>query len=228
MRHFSRITLRGDLPLSELARSCPASPYEDHRLLCRLLKGPGDRASPRPLLFRRADHGGQLRYFVVSTRPPRQEDSAFVVETKPYDPHVAAGERLGFSLRLNPVVSRRDDHGRLHRHDLVMDSKSKLAREGVPRGEWPPAQELWRQAALAWLRQRVDRHGFAADEERLVVEAYHLVRFVKRGAGLVRFSALDLAGLLVVADPEQLRRVLFEGVGPAKGFGCGLLLVRRV
>jgi CRISPR system Cascade subunit CasE len=31
-----------------------------------------------------------------------------------------------------------------------------------------------------------------------------------------------------VDDPEQLTRLLENGIGPAKSFGCGLLLVRRL
>ncbi len=31
-----------------------------------------------------------------------------------------------------------------------------------------------------------------------------------------------------VIDPDRLTKALLEGVGHSKGFGCGLLLVRRV
>ncbi|MHB1353416.1 MAG: type I-E CRISPR-associated protein Cas6/Cse3/CasE [Thiobacillus sp.] len=35
-------------------------------------------------------------------------------------------------------------------------------------------------------------------------------------------------GILRVEMPEQLASLLENGVGPAKAFGCGLLLVRRL
>ena len=35
-------------------------------------------------------------------------------------------------------------------------------------------------------------------------------------------------GILRVDDPDALVKVLEDGIGPAKGFGCGLMLVRRI
>ncbi|MCI5220551.1 MAG: type I-E CRISPR-associated protein Cas6/Cse3/CasE, partial [Candidatus Electrothrix sp. LOE2] len=46
--------------------------------------------------------------------------------------------------------------------------------------------------------------------------------------GNIQFSLLDLSDRLTVTDPNVFTRALFRGIGPAKGFGCGLLLVRRV
>jgi hypothetical protein len=31
-----------------------------------------------------------------------------------------------------------------------------------------------------------------------------------------------------VVDPEKMHQTLMEGIGPSKGFGCGLLLVKPV
>ena len=44
----------------------------------------------------------------------------------------------------------------------------------------------------------------------------------------IRYSTLDLAGTLTVIDPEMFLRTLYQGIGPAKAFGCGLMLVRRI
>ena len=44
----------------------------------------------------------------------------------------------------------------------------------------------------------------------------------------ITFSTLDYVGRLRVTDPERFRAALFGGIGHARGFGCGLLLVRRV
>ena len=41
-------------------------------------------------------------------------------------------------------------------------------------------------------------------------------------------STLDFSGLLTVTAPEKFLSALYGGIGPAKGFGCGLLLVKRV
>ena len=43
----------------------------------------------------------------------------------------------------------------------------------------------------------------------------------------VQFSTVDLSGELVVSDVERFSKVLSHGLGSAKAFGCGLLMVRR-
>ncbi len=44
----------------------------------------------------------------------------------------------------------------------------------------------------------------------------------------IALSTLDFEGQLQVTDPDHfLRNGLPAGIGPAKAFGCGLLLVRR-
>jgi len=45
--------------------------------------------------------------------------------------------------------------------------------------------------------------------------------------GRITFSTLDFSGILGVTDPGQFRNTLFNGIGPAKGFGCGLMMVKR-
>ena len=54
----------------------------------------------------------------------------------------------------------------------------------------------------------------------------HTVR--RRGRAPICFSTLDFSGLLTVTAPEKFLSALYGGIGPAKGFGCGLLLVKRV
>lgn len=221
MSFFSRVTLRAGVPADRLVRLLPTSPYEDHRLLWRLF--PGQKAGR--FLYRRADDANRLRYYLVSESRPVPTVEELRVETKEYDPRVPAGRRLSFMLRVNPVVSRRDDAGRLHRHDVVMDAKS-AAREERSGISLSPVAKLAQDAGLAWLSQRASRLGFEAAAEDLVVEGYQRQGFRTSNGHSVTLGVLDLAGLLETRDEDAFRRALLEGVGPAKGFGCGLLLVR--
>ncbi|OAI10238.1 type I-E CRISPR-associated protein Cas6/Cse3/CasE [Methylomonas methanica] len=41
------------------------------------------------------------------------------------------------------------------------------------------------------------------------------------------FSSVDFTGELQITDPDKFRQTLFGGLGRAKAFGCGLLMVRR-
>jgi CRISPR system Cascade subunit CasE len=44
---------------------------------------------------------------------------------------------------------------------------------------------------------------------------------------LIRYSTIDFQGVLNVTDSEKFQAVLFKGIGKAKAFGCGLMLVKR-
>ena len=44
----------------------------------------------------------------------------------------------------------------------------------------------------------------------------------------IALSTLDFEGELIVTKPEILLPALLNGIGPAKSFGCGLLLVRHI
>ncbi|WP_019864129.1 type I-E CRISPR-associated protein Cas6/Cse3/CasE [Methylovulum miyakonense] len=42
------------------------------------------------------------------------------------------------------------------------------------------------------------------------------------------FSAVDFCGELKITDVQKFEQALFQGIGRAKAFGCGLLMIRRV
>jgi len=204
--------------------------YAEHQWLWRFLPAP--EGTPRRFLFRRRDIEGLPRFYVVSAHPPVAPTAHWQVHTKPYAPELAAGDQLAFDLRANPVVTRRNAAGKAARHDVVMQAKTQLLKErGMSRwADWtspdrPALPDLARRNCGAWLLQRCDALGVTVDAESLRVEGYEQHR---GKAGDLRFSTVDFSGLLQVRDPASLQRALFGGVGHAKAFGCGLLLVRPV
>lgn len=84
-----------------------------------------------------------------------------------------------------------------------------------------------------WLIEKGDTKGFTVvrDEKkkRLMFQAkgyrWHALRKKGHTAG---FSSVDFEGQLEVTDPTSFIEALFTGIGPAKAFGCGLMLVRRI
>lgn len=68
--------------------------------------------------------------------------------------------------------------------------------------------------------------GCSLDAKALRVDSYNTWR-QQRGKG-IELATQDFEGDLTVTEPEKLIVSLLSGVGPAKAFGCGLLLVRRV
>lgn len=211
-------------------------PYTEHQWLWRFF--PAAAGSTRDFLFHRRDVDGVPRFYVVSSRAPQPADPAWHVRSQSYAPRLTMGSRLGFELRANPVVTRSAD-GKHNRHDVVMDAKKRLLAE---RGlscwnDWPasltttqgqpdprpPLYALVHTHCGAWLQARAESSGFQIDPDSLVVEAYRQ-QGGKRGQ--LCFSTVDFRGQLTVTDPERFTAALHGGIGPAKAFGCGLLLVR--
>jgi len=213
-------------------------PYREHQLLWRFFPAPD--GSKRDFLFRREDtQSSRPRFYVVSKRPASSPGTAWSVQTRPYRPILEAGDRLRFILRANPVVAvRRDD--KLIRHDVVMHEKKRLLAEkglrtwsDLPENERPPLYKLVREACQVWLEKRAAGKGFAFDsgDENFAVDAYQPLRLHSANKGKhdkeIQFTSVDFSGILTVTDPKHFfQKALMEGIGPAKAFGCGLLLVR--
>jgi CRISPR system Cascade subunit CasE len=90
-------------------------------------------------------------------------------------------------------------------------------------------------ALESWLKEKGARNGFELvhgesmnGKKRLKFQAegyrWHAMPKKGRDAG---FSSVDFEGELQVVDPELFQTMLFNGIGPAKAFGCGLMMVRR-
>ncbi len=206
-------------------RSASSSPYAAHQAIWTVYGDDPDR--DRDFLFRAMDPVGR-RFLAVSDRPPA-DAPGWRVTHKPYAPDLRRGDRLAFSLRANPTRTVTDAHGTKRRVDVVMHAKTELKAAGLPREEWPLVNVLAHEAGKAWLLQRAPGLGLGILESTLRVDGHRRHEFVKpkTNSGKVTIAGLDFNGLADVTDPEALTRALFQGVGRAKAFGFGLLLVRR-
>jgi CRISPR system Cascade subunit CasE len=238
---FSMITpAHGQAEQAVLARLKGA--YCDHQWLWQFFPTP--EGSPRDFLFRRAEVDGLPRFYVVSARPPTTVVPGWDVQTRSYAPQLATGSRLRFELRVNPVITRRggaaNDTKRRKsvRHDVVMHAKRRLLDERGLRSwkDWhsddkPALYALVYSSCRDWLMERAERAGFELDEPALSVDGYtqHSERRPRgKEAEELQFSTVDFSGTLTVTNPENFRQALFQGLGHAKAFGCGLLLIRRL
>ena len=138
---LSRATVRDRNILRQLA----GGPYAIHQLVWSLFADDPDRK--RDFLFRELENKG-LPSFLDPVRAAASGLARWQIETKPFAPELAAGDRLGFSLRANPVVRRRDAQGKQSRHDVVMDAK----RRGRETGALARRVVLAHDAGRAWLR----------------------------------------------------------------------------
>lgn len=115
---------------------------------------------------------------------------------KPFQLALQMGQRLAFRLRANPTVTRQGKRHALYREEA---QRAWLERQG-------------RRGGFRVLRVNVVREGdtsawIARDTQRL--RATHF--------------AVCFDGLLQVTDPAILWQTVQAGIGPAKGFGFGLL-----
>jgi CRISPR system Cascade subunit CasE len=219
-------------------------PYAEHQWLWRFFPGAEDQS--RDFIFRRHDVDQIPRFYVVSQRPPISFSDAWTVQSRDYDPQLQNGQRLAFELRANPVVSHKVN-GKSRRADVVMHEKNRLLGvHGFKRwSEWPdideskPAlYELVQASCLGWLEQRAEQAGFRVlsrelhdaehgvrEEKSVRVDGYIQHRAERKD---IRFSTVDFTGELEITNTLVFRKTLLNGIGHAKGFGCGLLLVKRI
>ncbi len=229
MNYFSRVSIDpNSVNANRLAQEMCANGYREHQHLWRLFETDPD--AKRDFLFRREkSNGGFPRFYLLSDRLPQHDDGVWQIETKEYRPVILRGQRLAFTLRANPVVTRRDESGRQHRHDVVMDLKHRTGYKKLSISERTPLTNIIEEAGLAWLQSRAEKNGFSFRKGDVGVEGYDQHRAVKNTRGTpIRYSTLDYAGLLTVEDADLFQQALMNGIGRSKAFGCGLLLVRRV
>lgn len=193
----------------------------------------GDPDKERDFLYRYDSKNGEPVVYIVSKTKPVSQRGVWIVDSKEYAPVLSKGDILGFSVRVNPVITRsftNEKTGKsVHkRHDVVMDYKTKCREDGKPFSY----EAAMSEAGTQWLVSRSEKHGFSVHVSSLVVEQYERRVFAKPTESGKKKEAviatMDLTGVLEVTDSEKFSEMLYSGLGPAKGFGCGLMLVKRM
>lgn len=211
------------------ARALLGSPHKlhsavEHGFPSTLAGGPTADAEGRVLwrLDQQPDQQATLLYLVSPQRP----DLTHLVEqagwptlqpgwnTRDYRPlldRLATGQRWTFRLTANPVSSRR---------------KTEKSTKSQRFGHVTVAQQT------AWLLERTERLGFVVpkgthDEPDVAVRRRETLRF-DRDHHTVTLATAVFEGVLDVLDPVALRCALVRGIGPGKGYGCGLLTLAPV
>lgn len=201
----------------EIPRVLSRNPYEFHRYLWRLFPGEPEESrsdateSRQGFLFRVEENkpGRPARLLLQSRRLPECTSELTLIGTREFHPQPLSGQRLAFILTANPIKTIVDAQ-RESKHN----KKSEKCRVPLIREE---EQREWLTRKLA-----------NAAEIITVNVQLHPPLYFRKGdrAGKLVTSTFD--GVLQVSDPVHLTKLLENGVGPAKGFGCGLLLLRRV
>lgn len=205
--------------------------YGEHQLLCRLFGGRRDGN----FLFRRLDDGPGMQFYTLSLQEPESAAAdQWDWTSKPFQPILREGQRLTFSVRVNPTVNRVESSPdpatgkrRHKRRDLIYES---LREQRTAPGPAPTRSEIAQACGEAWLYHRLLSSGFRIDEAaggrmNVLCKAYRQHR-VHKNAQPITISTLDCEGVGTVIDPGAFEALLPRGLGPAKGFGCGLMLIK--
>lgn len=226
--YLSRITFNPLASHQQLAQAICHDTYKEHQALWQLFDTDPD--AERDFLYRQTLDQGRVKYYVLSKRPPIDHSGIWLVsEPKLYAPQLSAGQSLFFSLRANPVITVKNAEGKKERHDVVMWEKKRMGFSEMPKTERPLEQALVQQTCIPWLAQRAEKLGFTLQTDSVLVDGYQQHEsHSKQAKTAIRYSTVDFQGLLTVTDPEIfISETLFKGIGKAKAFGCGLMLIKR-
>lgn len=200
-------------------RFAPCGRRASHHLVWSLFSDSADR--DRDFLWREHAPG---EFYLLSAREPVDRHGLFdLLPSKHYALELQRGDRLRFEVRVNATVSRSTGpKTRGLRSDIVMHAIHGL--QGDARAE---ARRITvQQVAAEWFAKQGERNGFSVAE--LDVRAYEVLQVARSAASSATFGVLDLVGIVQVQDAARFGDVLLNGIGRAKAFGCGLMLVRRV
>ncbi|MGC5236920.1 type I-E CRISPR-associated protein Cas6/Cse3/CasE [Streptomyces albogriseolus] len=172
--------------------------------------------------------------------PGADGGAPLIADYTPLLERLARGREFGFRLIANPVQS-------VSRLSRPSEQQAARLREGADNGTRTRGFRVAHRTAaqqLQWLIKRCERHGFvipdaiatppapglqAEDQDlpagpAVTIVSRDILRFRKRPDGpRVTLSTATFEGRLRVTDPDTLRATLLEGIGPAKGYGQGLL-----
>jgi CRISPR system Cascade subunit CasE len=131
------------------------------------------------------------------------------------------GEELAFRTVVNPVHSRpqpssspeKKVRGTRVAHNRPDHIKTWFARRLQPIGEPAIAPD------------GVTRIGAIADTDRLALRVLPNVSSTSAHKGL-RIARAEIKGTLTITDPQAFVTALTRGVGHARAYSCGLILVR--
>jgi CRISPR system Cascade subunit CasE len=201
----------------EIPWSTMRNPYRIHKEIWQLF--PNMNKEPRKslederqgFLFKMEDSqpGRPARLLVQSRQTPVPFGKMNVIGIRELNPRPTEGQLLSFLLTANPVKTISDGDGRKNNKGEPKKCRVPLIKE---------------DQQIEWLRGKLK--GAAVIESLRVL---HLapVFFLKKGES-GKFAPIEFEGILRVINPESFVTALQNGIGPAKGFGCGLMLVRRV
>lgn len=176
------------------------NPYEIHRVLWTMF--PNMPEAVRPFLFRVESQktGLPSSVLIQSELKPQKPPQKTVLEykTKEFKSAFEIGQKLKFLLCVNPTKRLIADGSRV---PFIRDDEQ-----------------------IKWLK---DKLADAANLSVLVIKSKNNIYFLKGGRP-GKILTVTFEGVLEIKNKEPFMNLFEKGIGPAKGFGCGMLSLARL
>nr|WTB08258.1 type I-E CRISPR-associated protein Cas6/Cse3/CasE [Streptomyces antimycoticus] len=141
----------------------------------------------------------------------------------PIDMHIQQGETFTFRTVVNPARERQvwkeTPQGRQLTRQRLADTTPKHAREWFADRLQPEGAEPVRRAGIR-------RIGATGDTSTMAVRILPKLTFGERHRGQ-KLGRAEIRGALTVTDPDAFTHALTNGIGRARAYSSGLILVRR-
>jgi CRISPR system Cascade subunit CasE len=165
-------------------------------------------------------------YLLAPNQISSQNNIRIAVSPK-YQPQLEMGEFLYFKLRANPIIKRKEN-GKAKEYGIIMDAKHQFNKNGQNYQEQFSLNELIHDVGIKWLVRKGEQHGFSVKQVEVKIDNDCEYTVKPPGKQAFTLRTLDFEGRLKIVNAGRLKKALFEGIGSAKAFGCGLMLVRRI
>jgi CRISPR system Cascade subunit CasE len=181
--------------------------YDWHQAVWKAFPGRDDQR--RDFLTRLDERDEGFRLLIVSPEIPTRPDwcPEDCWQTKPIPEQYFGKSRYAFQLCANPTKK-----------------VTKLQPDGSPTKNGKRVPLRSREELVAWMQRKAEQGGFVIEEAMLRTIPRGREHFAKDGArGL--HSAVEYQGVLTVTDPAKFHETFTCGIGSAKAFGFGLLVI---
>ena len=158
----------------------------------------------RNFLFRVEPHSSGFLVYLLSENKPENQSWGYW-ESKAVDDTFLSHSHYRFQLCANPTVKRRIEGRKNGTRTAICDS-----------------EEL-----KSWLMRKAEQGGFAVEKETLRISPAINQPFRKSGKN-GNHKRVEFQGILRVTDSEPFQETFKNGIGSAKAFGFGLLVLQPI
>jgi CRISPR system Cascade subunit CasE len=206
MTHLTQVTVDFATAAQLRLRDC----YDWHQAVWKMF--PGRNGERRDFLTRLDRRRDGFRLLIVSPGEPTRPEWCPLESwrSKPVPHTYFMRQRYAFQLCANPTKK-----------------VTKLGGDGEPTKNGRRVPLRTRDEYLGWIGRKGQQSGFAVDTESLRTFSRGREYFERQGVRGMH-SAVEFQGVLNVTDPVKFHETFARGIGSAKAFGFGLLVIAPI